>query len=867
MKKNYEVDGMTCTACALAIEKKLSKVDGIDKVNVNYANERMIVEFDEDKVDEALLANQVKDIGYRLKLDQANTQHSGLESPVEAHLRDMKRRLIGSLIFTVPVFYIAMGPMVGLPIPSFLSGMQNLLIMALVQMLLTIPVMILNQEFYIVGFKTLYKKAPNMDSLIAVGTTAGFIYGLYVVFQVAYGFSYNDMDRVHQFSHDLYFESVVVILTLITLGKFFEIRAKGKTLKAIEALMELAPEVGLVERNGEQFMVPVKDIVHGDILIIKAGNKVPLDGDLVEGRLLMDESMLTGESLPIQKEEAATIFAGTYCQTGFGKIKVTKLREETALFGIIKLVEDAQSTKAPIAKLADTISGYFVPVVLGISLVTFIVWMALGYGLEFAFVMAVSVLVISCPCALGLATPTAIMVGTGKGASYGTLIKGGEALEQLHKIEAIVFDKTGTLTRGEPHVTQIRYVDSKVSEKTTLEYLVSIESRSEHPYAQAINHYGQEHQVQLLETQEYDTIPGHGVKAKINGQEILVGNKKLMNDHNIGLAEVKDELGSIAEEGKTPLLMAIQGKIAAYIVVEDVIKEEAPEVIEKIKQLGIEAIMLTGDHKKTAHAIAKKVGIDQVYAEVLPDGKADIIDQIKAQGKSVAMVGDGINDAVALTKADVGLAIGSGTDVAIESADVVLMKDHLSDVLTAIELSKATIRNIKQNLFWAFFYNVVGIPIAAGLLYTSLGIRLNPMFAAAAMSFSSVSVVTNALRLKRFKPTFSNTGSKGVRTQQVKNKPTSENQTNAVNTNEVNTNRVQQERTMIMKKLMIEGMTCMHCVGRVEEALKAVNGVSSVMIDLETKTAVVNVESGVEESVLSEAVAEAGYTVTSISGI
>ncbi len=852
MKKNYEVDGMTCTACALAIEKKLSKVEGVDKVNVNYASERMVIEFDENSVNESLLADQVKDIGYRLKTDQEEAKRSGSESPVEEHLRDMKRRLIGSVVFTIPIFYIAMGPMIGLPIPGFLSGIQNLLIMALVQMLLTIPVMILNKEFYVVGFKTLFKRSPNMDSLIAVGTTAAFVYGLYVVFQVAYGFSYNDMDKVHQFSHDLYFESVVVILSLITLGKFLEIRAKGKTLKAIEALMELAPEVGLVERDGKQFMVPVKDIVHGDILVIKAGNKVPLDGELVEGSLLMDESMLTGESLPIQKENNdETIFAGTYCQTGFGKIKVTKLREETALFGIIKLVEDAQSTKAPIAKLADTISGYFVPVVLGISLVTFIVWMLLGYGLEFAFVMSVSVLVISCPCALGLATPTAIMVGTGKGASYGTLIKGGEALEQLHKIDAIVFDKTGTLTRGEPRVTKIRYFESKISEKTILEYLVSIEAQSEHPYAQAINQYGQEHKVSMRKADSYDTIPGHGVKARMDDLDILIGNKKLMTDHDVDLSEVQDELDQIANEGKTPLLMSIEGQIVAYIVVEDVIKDEAPEVIEKIKQLGIEAIMLTGDHEKTARAIAKKVGIDQVYAEVLPDGKADIIDQIKSQGKSVAMVGDGINDAVALTKADVGLAIGSGTDVAIESADVVLMKDHLSDVLTAIELSKATIRNIKQNLFWAFFYNVVGIPIAAGVLYTSLGIRLNPMFAAAAMSFSSVSVVTNALRLKRFKPTFSQESQRQEKQ----------------NTQPQKTEQETNERKMMMKKLTIEGMTCMHCVGRVEEALKNVDGVSSVMVDLESKTAVVNVDTSVDEKVLSDVVTEAGYTVTAVSGV
>ena len=855
MKKNYEVDGMTCTACAVAIEKKLSKVEGVNKVNVNYANERMVVEFDENMVNETLLSDQVKDIGYRLQTDEA-AKTRGNESPQEGHYKDLKRRLIGTSIFTVPIFYVAMAPMIGLPLPPFLAGIQNLLIMALVQLLLTIPVMILSKEFYVVGFKTLFRRSPNMDSLIAVGTTAAFVYGLYVVFQIAYGFSYNNMERVHQFSHDLYFESVAVILVLITLGKFFESRAKGKTLKAIEALMELAPEVALVERDKKQIMVPVKDIVHGDILIIKAGNKVPLDGELVEGSVLMDESMLTGESLPIQKEKNGTVFAGTYCQTGFGKIKVTKLREETALFGIIKLVEDAQSTKAPIAKLADTISGYFVPVVLVISMLTFITWLLLGYGLEFAFVMGVSVLVISCPCALGLATPTAIMVGTGKGASYGTLIKGGEALEQLHKIDAIVFDKTGTLTRGEPRVTKIRYFDSDLSDKTVLEYLVSIEAQSEHPYAQAIEHYGDEHKVLIRNTDAYDTIPGHGIKARIQNQEILIGNKKLMVDNKVGLSTAQEELDQIASEGKTPLLMSIQSKIVAYIVVEDIIKEEAPKVIEKIKQLGIEAIMLTGDHTKTANAIAKMVGIEQVYAEVLPDGKADIIDQIKAQGKSVAMVGDGINDAVALTKADVGLAIGSGTDVAIESADVVLMKDHLSDVVTAIELSKATIRNIKQNLFWAFFYNIVGIPIAAGLLYTSLGIRLNPMFAAAAMSFSSVSVVTNALRLKRFKPTFAQ--GRPTNAVQKKNETKQESANNEV---------VNDERKMMMKKMKIEGMTCMHCVGRVEEALKSVTGVSSVMVDLESKTAVVNVDASIDESVLENAVTEAGYTVESISGV
>lgn len=866
MKKQYDVDGMTCTACALAIERQLNKVEGISRINVNYASEKMVVEYDESKVTEDLLSRQVEDIGYSLIVEEKEHVKDSGSSKVQDHQDHMRLRLILSLIFTLPLFYIAMGPMVGLWVPEFFANHQNILMIGLIQLLLTIPVMLVNREFYTVGFKTLWKRSPNMDSLVAVGTGAAFVYGLFVIFQLAYGYSYGDMDRVMTYRHDLYFESVVVILTLITLGKFFEARAKGKTLKAIEALMELAPSEGQVLRKGQVVTLPVEEIRHGDILVIKAGNKVPLDGQVVQGNGLMDESMLTGESLPVDKGLEDTIYAGTYCKTGYLQVEVTATTEETTLSHIIQLVEDAQSTKAPIAKMADKISAYFVPAVLGISLVTFVTWLLLGESASFAFQMAVSVLVISCPCALGLATPTAIMVGTGKGASYGTLIKSGEALELLHRVKTIVFDKTGTLTHGKPFVTQVSFAGQEDDYKDVLSKIVAIEKLSEHPFAKAIVEYGVSLKVQDQVVDKYETVPGKGVLGFIDGQEILIGNEKLMDDHQINMDNFKSELDLAAGKGHTPLLVSLDGVMIGFIVAADTVKPDAKSLVSKLKALGIRVVMLTGDHKKTAQTIGEKLGVDQVVAEVLPEGKSQIIDELMSSDGHVAMVGDGINDAVALTKATVGIAIGSGTDVAIESADVVLVKESLQDVLTAITLSKATIRNIKQNLFWAFFYNVVGIPIAAGLFYYAFGWKLNPMIAAAAMSFSSVSVVTNALRLRGFKPTGLD---KGQGRQEPEETVLVDIQyVNQSSMNDLNhkANKIQtvKERNKNMKKLSIEGMSCMHCVGRVDKALNSIEGVREVKVDLGSNSATLNPGS-VSDDVLKAAVSEAGYDVTEIA--
>ncbi len=860
MKKQYDIDGMTCTACALTVERQLTKVTGVSRVNVNYASEKMVVEYDELLVNEDKLRQEVFDIGYELVLEQ---QETNSKSKTKEHKEKLKLRLIISLIFTIPLFYISMGPMLGVIVPDFFADNNNTLMIALIQLLITIPVMIVNSEFYIVGFRTLYKRAPNMDSLVAVGTSAAFVYGVFVIFMLAYGYSYQDMNLISMYRHELYFESVVVILTLITLGKFFEARAKGKTLKAMEALMQLAPEVGVVYEKGKEILKPVAEIYRGDILILKAGDKVPLDGEIIEGNLLIDESMLTGESVPLEKTVENLVYAGTYVKIGYGKFVVTGTREETTLFNIIKLVEEAQSTKAPIAKMADRISAYFVPAVLAISLLTFIVWMLLGKEVSFAFQMAVSVLVISCPCALGLATPTAIMVGTGKGASNQILIKSGEALEELHQINRIVFDKTGTLTKGKPSVTKLFVEYDMMTEKELLIMIASVENMSEHPYAKAIVDYTKNNykvtEEHLLDVSQYETIPGKGVKGIIKGIELLIGNERLLTDEGVIISFFSNEYNQSASEGKTPLLISLDKQFIGFVVVEDTIKEDALSLVKQLKSLDIEVIMLTGDHKITAKAIGDTLGIRKVYSEVLPEGKGMVIDELMINNNKVAMVGDGINDAVALTKASVGIAIGTGTDVAIESADVVLIKDSLQDVITAIELSKATIRNVKQNLFWAFIYNTIGIPIGAGLFYYSLGIRLNPMIAAAAMSFSSVSVVTNALRLRRFKP--SKLESKIMTSESAKSIKSKNVLKNKVDTSNI----LNIERNINMKKLAIEGMSCMHCVDRVSKALKATKGVISAEIDLESNSATVVGEVSVD--ILTQAVVNAGYEVTSITEI
>lgn len=836
--KKYDIKGMTCTACALTIERQLSKLEGVESVAVNYATEQMLVNYDEASINDTFIEEAVVKVGYEaidLSSDQSPaSSHHSKNASTSDHATVMYRRLMLSLIFTIPVFYIAMGPMIGLPLPSILSGQKNLLFMALTQLLLTIPVMFIGAEFYKVGFRTLLKGAPNMDSLIAVGTSAAFIYGIFVIYRLSYGFAYNDMDVVHRYGHDLYFESVAVIITLITVGKYLEARAKSKTSAAIEELLALTPDEAIILVDGEEKIVAVDAIKLGAIILIKPGSKIPVDGNVIEGSSTMDESMLTGESMPVEKTINDTVIAGTINQTGSLKFIATKIGNDTTLSKIIQMVEDAQGTKAPIAKLADTISAYFVPTVLGISLISFIVWTILGMEFEFAFRIAVSILVISCPCALGLATPTAIMVGTGRGAKHGTLIKSGEALELMHKVSTVVFDKTGTLTNGEVIVTDVISFDDKA---TMLSYTATVEHSSEHPLSKAIMTYVKGMSIDYGDAIDFEAMVGYGVEGSIEHPEsgpinVIIGNEKLMDKHGIYYNNKLSDIHRFANEGKTPIFVAYNKRLQGIIALSDTIKLDAIEAVRTLQSMKIKVVMLTGDHELTANAIGKEVGVDQIYADVLPSEKADIIKSLQKDGTIVMMVGDGINDAVALVSADIGLAIGSGTDVAIESADVVLIKNQIMDVVTAIQLSKATITNIKQNLFWAFFYNIVGIPIAAGVLYKSSGILLNPMIAAAAMSFSSVSVVTNALRLRNFKPKYITT----KKTKEIK-----------------------------MKKLLtVEGMTCGHCSGRVEKTLNEMNGVTCISVELDTKLATIELTSDITDDLLKSAIKEQGYEVTKI---
>lgn len=850
MKQSIDIKGMTCTACASAIERTLEKEEAVKSVAVNYATEKMNIEYDEKLLDHDKIADKVAAAGYEAILPSKIGEVADKKNnAVMEHVYEMKKRLIYSLIFTVPVFYIAMGPMVGLPVPSFLAGKENVLIMALTQMFLTIPVLIMGRDFYKTGFKTLFRLSPNMDSLIAVGTGATFIYGMYVIYQLAYGFSYGDMGRVHQYGHDLYFESAAVILSLITLGKYLEARAKGKTSEAIAKLMELAPDEAIVERDRKEIKIKTSDVLVGDIVIIKPGAKIPVDGTIINGYSSVDESMLTGESMPVEKTKDDKVIAGSVNQTGHFKFRVTEVGADTTLSRIIQLVEDAQGTKAPISKLADKISVYFVPIVIGISIMTLVAWLAVGKEFDFAFRLAIAVLVISCPCALGLATPTAIMVGTGMGARYGILIKTSEALELMKRVDTIVFDKTGTLTKGIPEVTDVFAFDE---EKYLLGLAASAESMSEHPLSNAVVKYTKGKKIEMINAGGFEAIVGKGIIATVNKQRVVIGNEKLMQENGIDISYKKELIYKLSNEGKTPLLIGYEGKLQGIIAVADTAKPDSKRAVETLLGLGKDVVMLTGDNEKTAKAIAGQMGIQHVIADVLPENKSDAVKSLQTEGKQVIMVGDGINDAVALTQADIGIAIGSGTDVAIESADVVLMKNNVSDVVTAIELSQSTIRNIKQNLFWAFIYNIIGIPIAAGLLYSAFQITLNPMIAAAAMSFSSVSVVTNALRLKGFRPTYD--GSKN-------------NQSEKNIVSEIyEENTVTKGAEKMKKVVYIEGMSCMHCVGRVDKVIAAISGVEHVEVNLEEKHAIVTSKISITDEAIIEAVKDAGYEVTSIEG-
>ncbi|MFT8340283.1 MAG: heavy metal translocating P-type ATPase [Clostridium beijerinckii] len=742
VKKNiktytFKVEGMTCSACSARVERVTKKLKGVQSSVVNLTTERLTITIDEDEIGYSEIKSAVDKAGYKLIKEEEQVEE---KKKLEAS-QLLLRRFIISLIFAIPLLVITMGHMLGMPLPRIIDSMMNPLNFAMIQLVLTIPVMIAGYKFYLIGIKNLLKLSPNMDSLIAISTLAAVLYGIFGIYKIQTGET--------EYAMHLYFESAAVILTLITLGKYLEAVSKGRTSQAIKALMGLAPKTATIIRNNAEITIPIEEVIVGDIVLVKPGEKVPVDGEIIDGSTSIDESMLTGESIPVEKIVGSSVIGASINKTGFIKYKATKVGKDTALAQIVRLVEEAQGSKAPIAKLADVISAYFVPIVIMLAIIASIGWLIAGETTIFSLTIFIAVLVIACPCALGLATPTAIMVGTGKGAENGVLIKGGEALETTHSIKTIVFDKTGTITEGKPVVTDI--ITNGISEDEILILAASSEKGSEHPLGEAIVKEANDKNLELQEIQQFNAIPGHGIEVKIEEKNILLGNKKLMIEKNIDIAMFADESDRLAAEGKTPMYVAVDNTLSGIVAVADTVKPSSKKAIEALHNMGIKVAMITGDNKKTADAIAKQVGIDIVLAEVLPEDKANEVKKLQGENMKVAMVGDGINDAPALAQSDVGIAIGSGTDVAIESADIVLMKSDLMDVITAIKLSKATIKNIKQNLFWAFGYNVLGIPVAMGILHVFGGPLLNPMIAAAAMSLSSVSVLTNALRLRNFK--------------------------------------------------------------------------------------------------------------------
>ncbi|MEA4932238.1 MAG: heavy metal translocating P-type ATPase [Lawsonibacter sp.] len=858
-KQKFNITGMTCSACSAHVEKAVRKLPGVQAADVNLLANSMTAEYDETALSADGILQAVTDAGYGASLPQkaGNTKAAvrSRDGGMEQEMAAMKHRLIWSFVFLIPLFYLAMGSMVGAPIPTFLAGHENAVTFGLTQLLLTLPILYVNEKYYKMGFKTLWHRAPNMDSLIAVGSAAAVIYGVFAIYQMSYGLGHGDMERVTQYHMDLYFESAGMILTLITLGKFLETRSKGKTSQAITRLMDLAPKPATVLRDGTELEIPVEEVRVGDRVTVRPGQAIPVDGIILEGQSAVDESALTGESLPVDKEPGEKVATASLNNSGFFTYEASRVGEDTTLAQMIRLVEEASASKAPIAKLADQVAGVFVPVVMGIAAVTAVVWLAFSGGdVTKALTAGVAVLVISCPCALGLATPVAIMVGTGKGAENGILIKSAEALETLHTIDTVVLDKTGTLTQGKPVVTDILPGES-MEEDGLLTLAACLEAPSEHPLAAAIVEQAKRRKLPVASVQGFSAMHGRGVRAVVGGKAFLGGNRAMMEEAGVDLAGFDAKAEALAAQGKTPLYFAEERRVLGLIAVADTPKPTSAAAVAAFQELGIDVIMLTGDNQRTADAIGTQLGVTQVLAEVMPQDKEQKIKELQEQGRKVAMVGDGINDAPALARADVGLAIGAGTDVAIESADIVLMKSDLLDAAGAVELSKATIRNIKQNLFWAFFYNSLGIPLAAGLFVPLTGRQLSPMFAAAAMSLSSVCVVTNALRLRFFKSKW-NTASAGTQSGAAPEC------SSACPTEQP---EVEQGGTNTMKKTMkIEGMMCTHCTGRVEQALSAIDGVTAVEVSLEGKSAILTLSKEVEDKMLSDAVTQAGYEVVSI---
>lgn len=844
-KEKYIITGMNCSACSSRVEKNVSAMPGMKKCSVNLLTNTMQVEYDDAIVDSKKIINTVTETGYGASLPgkEADSSENDTVEQVRSvqakELAEMQYRLKWSFAFLLPLMYISMHQMFnklfGLPVPVFISGLfdgnANALTFAFTQFLLTLPILYLNRKYYQMGFKTLLQGAPNMDTLVAVGSAAAELYGIFAIYRIGYGLSYGNMGLVMEYRMNLYFESAAMILTLITVGKYMETKSKGKTSDAIVKLMKLAPKSAQVEKNGQEITVAVEALQPGDIIVTRPGERIPADGIIISGMTSVDEAAITGESIPAEKQTGDKVIAATINKTGFIRFKAEKVGKDTTISQIIKLVEEAGSSKAPIAKTADKIAGIFVPVVMVIALFATIGWLLSGATFEFALSIGISVLVVSCPCALGLATPVAIMVGTGKGAENGILIKSGDALETAHSIDTVVMDKTGTITTGKPKVTDI--VSFGLSEQELLTIAAGLEHSSEHPLAEAVMEAAAGQNIQPVVITDFQAVFGKGISGIINGQRYYAGNRKFLLEHNIVLVEVQKKIDEFADAGKTPLLFADAQKLIGIIAVADIEKASSKEAIGLFKQLGIAVVMLTGDNKRTAEAIRSRLGIPSVQAEVLPQDKSRVVAELQQQGHKVAMIGDGVNDAPALAQADLGIAIGAGTDVAIESADAVLVRNDLLDAVSAIQLSKAVIKNIKENLFWAFFYNSVGIPLAAGLLYPAFGWKLTPMFGAAAMSMSSFCVVANALRLRFFSP-----AGKNIKATKI------------VETKEIKT---------MEKVLIIKGMMCQHCQKHVNDALSAMPGVKSVNVDLEAGKATVQMDKDITEAEFAKVIEKAGY--------
>ena len=870
-KEKYNVTGMTCAACQANVTRCVQKLDGVEEVNVNLLSGQMTVDYDETKLDSAAIAQAVEGIGYGASSADApsDTKSGGFRSEWEVRQsrareeqHSMKVRLVASIVLLIPLMYVAMGSMMGLPVPGILTGMENAMISALTQLILTMPILVLNRKFYKVGLKALVKRAPNMDSLVAIGSGASLVYGLFAMYRMAWGFGHQDMAVVHEYAHALYFESSAMILTLVTVGKYLEARSRSKTSDALGKLVDLAPKTAVIIKNGQEMTVPAEQVAAGDIVVIRPGESIPVDGVVTEGAGYVDQAAITGESIPVEKMPADTVISATINKNGTFRFRASKVGEDTTLSQIIRLVDEAGNSKAPIARLADKVSGIFVPVVIGIAILTAIVWIVAGQDFEFALSNAIAVLVISCPCALGLATPVAIMVGTGKAAEYGILIKSAESLENLHSIDTVILDKTGTITSGHPEVTDIEVLDPSMSPEEFLARAAALEAGSEHPLAQAVVEKAKGDGVSSVQAEDFQARTGRGVSARISGKTWLAGNLAFMEEEKAmgpeqETALVREKMGQYASQGKTPLLFVRDGQAAGIIAVADTIRETSRAAIRKFKEMGLTVVMLTGDNKVTAEAIRKELDIAEAVSDVLPTEKEACVRSWQEKGHKVAMVGDGINDAPALTRADIGIAIGAGTDIAIDSADVVLMKDSLQDVVTAIELSRAVVRNIHMNLFWAFFYNVLGIPVAAGALFPAFGLRLSPMIGSAAMSLSSVCVVTNALRLRFFKPALGGQADGSAKAEEDREKTDS---TEDIPERSGVDNKEDEKGMVTMKKtLVVEGMMCEHCKMHVEKALAGVAGVDSAQVDLEKKTATVSMAEDVADQVLMDAVKEAGY--------